>query len=176
MKVSGISRKKFELTVLWVLTGLLLFAEPVLAEGIQVMPDVSVFIQIVNFLFLIWILNLVLYKPIRNVLIQRREKISGLEKTIDSFNKDVDEKDDAFSSGIKNARAKGLTEKNSLISEATEQEKQIIEKINSKIQANMSEVREKIAKDVKGAQAALQEEVDSFADAICNKILGREVG
>ncbi len=176
MKVSGIHRKKCGLIILFIVTGLLFFASPVFAAGIQVMPDWSVFVQIANFLFLIWILNLVLYKPIRNVLIQRKEKINGLEKTIKSSNKDVDEKDEAFSSGIKSARAKGLTEKNDLISEAVEQEKQIVEKINNKIQANMSEVREKIAKDAKGVQAVLQEEVDSFADAICNKILGRDVG
>ncbi len=176
MKASGVHRKKCGGIILFAATGLLFFAGPVHAAGIQVIPDWSVFIQIINFLFLIWILNLILYKPIRNVLIQRKEKISGLEKTIESFNKDVDEKDDAFSTGLKSARAKGLTEKNNLISEATEQEKQIIGKINTKIQANLSEVRDKIAKDAKGVQAVLQEEVDSFADAICNKILGRDVG
>ena len=175
MKVSGICRKKCGLIILFAIISLF-FTSPVFAAGIQVMPDWSVFIQMVNFLFLIWILNLVMYKPIRNVLIQRKEKISGLEKTIETANKDVDEKDEAFSSGIKRARAKGLTEKNDLVSEAIEQEKRIIEKINDKIQANIAEVREKIAQDAKEVQAVLQEEVDSFADAICIKILGRNVG
>ncbi|RPJ81803.1 MAG: ATPase, partial [Deltaproteobacteria bacterium] len=29
------------------------------------MPDSSVVIQVVNFIFLIWVLNIILYKPIR---------------------------------------------------------------------------------------------------------------
>jgi len=51
--------------------------------GITVIPDASVFIQIINFLFLIWVLNLIIYKPIRNILIQRKEKFSGLEADIE---------------------------------------------------------------------------------------------
>ena len=42
--------------------------------GITVIPDASVIIQIINFLFLIWVLNLIIFKPIRNILIQRKEK------------------------------------------------------------------------------------------------------
>ena len=40
--------------------------------GITVIPDASVIIQIINFLFLIWVLNLIIYKPIRNIFIQRK--------------------------------------------------------------------------------------------------------
>ena len=44
--------------------------------------DVSLLIQIINFIVLIWVLNLVLYKPIRNILIQRKEKVANLEKRL----------------------------------------------------------------------------------------------
>ena len=53
--------------------------------------DGSLIIQIVNFIFLIWILNVVLYKPIRKVLIQRKEKIAGLEQKIDTAGNDIKE-------------------------------------------------------------------------------------
>jgi len=41
--------------------------------------DVSLLLQIVRFAFLIWVLNLVLYRPLRNILRQRDEGISGLQ-------------------------------------------------------------------------------------------------
>lgn len=137
--------------------------------------DGSVFIQIVNFIFLIWVLNIILYKPIRNVLAQRKEKITGLEQSIETFNYDSKEKEEAFDAGIKEARAKGLKDKEALVEEASQEEKSIVEKINEKAQADLVQIRSKIAKDTESVRASLQQEVDSFADAIVKKILGRAV-
>ncbi len=139
----------------------------------MVSVDGSLFIQIANFIFLIWILNVVLYNPIRKVLIQRKEKITGFEQKIDTIGKDVKEKDDAFSLGIKEAKAKGLNEKGVLLQEAADEEREIIEQINKKAQANLAEIRTKIAKDAESVSESLRQELDSFANAIGQKILGR---
>ena len=135
--------------------------------------DGSLIIQTVNFIFLIWILNIVLYKPIRKLLIQRKEKFTGLEQRIDTVEKDMKDKDDAFRLGIKEAKAKGLNEKRVLLQEAVDKEREIIEKINKKAQADLAEFREKIAKDVESISESLRQELDSFANAIGQKILGR---
>jgi len=135
--------------------------------------DGSLIIQIVNFIFLIWILNVVLYKPIRKVLIQRKEKIAGLEQKIDTAGNDIKEKDDAFGLGIKEAKAKGFNEKGVLLQEAADEERDIIEKINKKAQADLAEIRIKIAKDVEVTRESLMQELDSFTNAIGQKILGR---
>ena len=135
--------------------------------------DASVFIQIANFIFLIFALNVILYKPIRKVLIQRKEKIAGLEQGIDAADKDAKEKDDAFVSGVKDARAKGLKGKELLLQEASEEEKKVLEKINKKAQADLAEVREKIAKDAESVGKSLHQELDVFANEIGQKILGR---
>jgi F-type H+-transporting ATPase subunit b len=143
--------------------------------GITVIPDESVIIQIANLLLIIWILNLILYRPIRNILRQRKEKIEGLELRIETYNESAKEKDDAFASGIKEARTKGLKEKETLLQAAVEEEKQIIENVNAKAQAELVEIRKKIAEDTEAARVSLQEKVDEFADDICQKILGRTV-
>ncbi|MBC8431980.1 MAG: ATP synthase F0 subunit B [Desulfobacteraceae bacterium] len=139
------------------------------------MPDESLFIQIVNFLFLIWILNVLLYRPIRNILIQRKEKLSNLEQNIETLSSDADEKDSEFSTGIKDARARGMKEKEALMQAAADQEKEVIEKINKKAQADLAEVRKKIAKDAEAVRASLQQEIDAFAEAIGEKIIGRAI-
>lgn len=135
----------------------------------------SLLIQIVNFIFLIWVLNVVLYKPIRSVLIQRKEKVAGLNDKVEFLLRDAKEKDDTFSSGLKEARVNGLKEKEALLQAAGEEEKKIIEKINKKAQADLAEVREKIAKDAEEVRKSLQQELDVFANAIGQKILGRAV-
>ncbi len=135
--------------------------------------DVSVFIQIVNFLFLIWAMNLVLYKPIRKVLLERKKKVEGLEQSIENFNINAQEKEDAFASGIKDARSKGQIEKELLLSAAQNEEKQLLEKINKKAQDDLAQMRDKIAIEAENVRSSLHNEVDAFANAIGQKILGR---
>ena len=134
--------------------------------------DASIFAQIANFVFLIVVLNTVLYKPIRKILLQRKEKVNGLENNIETFTKDADEKDDSYLASIKEARFEGLREKETLLQSASDEEKLIIEKINQKAQADLEAVREKITKEAEGVRASLLTEIDSFADAIKQKILG----
>ena len=143
--------------------------------GITVMPDSSFGIQIINFLILIFLLNLVLYKPIRKILIQRKEKIDGLEDSIKEHHADVEEKEASWAKGIKEARNKGLEAKEALIQEAEAEEKQIIDRINAKAQEDLAQLRQQIEADIEGVRTSLQQEVDGFADAIRQKILGRAV-
>lgn len=143
--------------------------------GLTVIPDWTLFIQIANFLILIWVLNLILYRPIRNVLIRRQEKINGLEESIDVSHRDVQEKEQAFASGIREARMKGLEKKEVLLSEAAEEEKKILAKINEKAQADLAEVREKLAGEKDSVRAELMQKIDDFAQTIGQKILGRAI-
>jgi F-type H+-transporting ATPase subunit b len=137
--------------------------------------DYSFILQIVNFLFLIWILNMVLYKPIRNIIGKRKEKVDGLEQSIETFAKGAKEKDEAFLSGVKEARLKGMHEKDLLLAAGADEEKRIIQKINQKARDEIGALRDKIAKDAENIRQSLENEVDSFADIIARKILGRAV-
>ncbi len=137
--------------------------------------DGSLFIQIINFLFLIWILNAVMYRPVRNVLSRRKEKIEGIEKEIGTFAKDAKQKKAAFSDGIKAARVKGIKEKDILTQAAVNEEKAIIGKISEKAQADLAKAKEKIAQDAEEVRKTLMKDMDGFANEISRKILGRAV-
>ena len=93
------------------------------------MPDISLFVQIANFLIIIWVLNIILYRPIRKILIERKEKMRSLAQNVQKLNEDAAGKDEAFLAGIKDARTRGLNEKEVLLKEAAEEEKEIVEQI-----------------------------------------------
>jgi len=140
---------------------------------ITVIPDGSTLIQLINFLVLLGILNLVFFKPIRKVLIQRKEKIEGLEDGVEKLAKEVVEKDNAFENGLKEARAKGLKEKEAFIEEASGEEKAIIEKINKKAQAKLAEIKTQVAEETEKARVELEKDIETYAKGIGEKILGR---
>lgn len=139
----------------------------------MVSVDGSIVLQIVNFLVLIWVLNMVLYKPIRKILLERKKKVTGLQSAIDGSSQQVDAKENAYAEGVRQARAAGQKEKEALMQAAVEEEKTIIGKINDSAQAELKQVKVKIAQEMGAVKAALEKEVDAFADAIGQKILGR---
>jgi len=175
MKISGLNLKYYVVFILFLALSLVSFAGTAFGAAISVIPDLSLFVQIANFLIIIWVLNIILYRPIRNILIRRKEKITSLEQNIEKLDENAAEKDEAFLSGVKDARTRGLSEKEILLKQGAEEEKKIIEQINKKAQANLAEVREKISKDVENVRASLYKEIDTFANAISEKILGRAV-
>ncbi|CAN2039354.1 F-type H+-transporting ATPase subunit b [Candidatus Magnetomoraceae bacterium gMMP-15] len=141
----------------------------------MIVVDGSLVIQIINFLLLIWILNVILYKPIRKILIQRQEKIDGLENSITASKEGVIEKEKAFKEGINEAKAMGIKERDALTQVAQDEEKKLIDEINQKAQADLNELRARIVKEAEAARSGLAQQVNGFAQAIGTKILGRAV-
>ena len=139
----------------------------------MVSVDGSIVLQIANFLLLIWILNMVLYKPIRKILLERKEKMVGMQSDIDGSAQQVQSKEDAYVEGVRQARAAGQKEKEALMQAAADEEKAIIGKINEAAQSELKDVREKITQEMGTVKAALEDEIDAFSDAIGQKILGR---
>jgi F-type H+-transporting ATPase subunit b len=143
--------------------------------GVTVIPDWTVIIQIANFLFLIFVLNLLLYRPIRRILNERRDKFKAMESAIEGAARGAQEKENAVALAIREARAKGLKEKEALVNQAEEEERRLIEAINAQAQAELAEMRLKIASDAEQVGRSLQAQVEVFAKEITRKILGRAV-
>ncbi|HRF90710.1 MAG TPA: ATP synthase F0 subunit B [Desulfobacter postgatei] len=140
---------------------------------ITVIPDISAVYQMVNFLVLLFLLNLVLYKPIRNVLLERKAKVSTLGSGVERASADLDKQKDDYKNGLRQARGEGLKKKEVFIEEASAQEKEIITRINQKAQANFVQIKAQVAEETEQARKALEAEVEVYAKAIGEKILGR---
>jgi len=152
---------------------------PVLASGegggVTVVPDWSFTLQIANFLFLIFVLNILLYRPIRRILKERRDKFKGMESAIQHATQTVQEKEAAFAKSIKDARARGLKEKEGLVQQAEAEERKLIDSISAKAQVDLEEIRKEIKADAERVRQSLQQDVGRFANEIAQKILGRAV-
>jgi F-type H+-transporting ATPase subunit b len=133
----------------------------------------TVLVQIANFIILVFILNAVLFKPIRNILLQRKAKVDGLTQKINTASEEAEEKNQAFAAGVKEARTKGQKAKEVLLTTAADEQRELIAQINIKAKEDLDAVKAKIAKDIDAVKAALETEIDTFADAITRKILGR---
>jgi F-type H+-transporting ATPase subunit b len=143
--------------------------------GVTVVPDWSFTLQIANFVFLIFALNFLLYRPIRRILKERQGKFKGMESAIQHASQSLQEKEAAFAKAIRDARARGLKEKENLVQQAEAEERKQTEAINARAQADLETVRQKIRTDAERVRQSLQQNVDGFANEITRKILGRAV-
>ncbi|MBW1769827.1 MAG: ATP synthase F0 subunit B [Deltaproteobacteria bacterium] len=140
-----------------------------------IIPDWTLFLQMANFIVLIIILNVVCYKPIRKILIERKKKVQGYEEGIQALNDDAAESEQTFQAKVGEAKAKGFQEKGSLVQAGQDEEKRVLDEINEKAQADLDVVRAQIAKDADDARRSLKGETEAFSAAIAQKILGRAV-
>lgn len=140
-----------------------------------IIPDWTLLLQMVNFIILIFIMNAVLYKPIRNMLIERQKTVNRFERDISTLQQDAAESEQLFKDQIGEAKARGFREREALKEAGHEEERRVVEEINAKAQADLQAVRNQIAKEAGSARDRLKAEAAVFSAAIAEKILGRRV-
>jgi F-type H+-transporting ATPase subunit b len=121
------------------------------------------------------ILNALLYKPIRNILKQRAEKVVGLTSEAQKAQAAMIQKEQDYQNRLQQARKEGFEQKNLFKLEGQEEEKRLVQQANQKIEADLAQNRQKIAQQVDEARKKLSGEVASFSQQIAQKILGRTI-
>jgi|UniRef100_A0A7C3Z294 F-type H+-transporting ATPase subunit b len=137
--------------------------------------DWTLFVQLLNFLVLVFLLNMVLFRPIRKVIHDRQARMSSLEGDIAGLAENrqgilgkVDEE-------LTAARREGLSLRERLRQEGAQAEASLLEQIKKEVDAEWSRVEAKIKQDVAKAREALSAQAQDFAMALATKILGRKL-
>ncbi len=77
--------------------------------------DYSLGIQIVNFLLLIFILNVLLYKPILGMIDKRKKQFEASAAEIRRLQETVEQKMAAYEEKLRQAKAAAVEQKNEII-------------------------------------------------------------
>lgn len=135
--------------------------------------DLTMPIQIANILILIVIMNAVLYKPIRSILEERKKRLAGLDKDIETFNKNAELRLEEFDQKIQSARAKAKASFEEAKKAAQDQSGEKLGVLRKEVDAGKAEQLGSIKKQFEGAQQELKGQIDGFAADIASKVLGR---
>lgn len=138
--------------------------------------DYSVFIQIANFLILLLLLNIILYRPIRRILKQRKDEMEGLELRASDLQGRAGKDSKALEENISGARREGFKEKESLKAEALETEKRMYQEATAKAGEKLDRARKDAEQKLAEIRQGLVQEVDLFSRELAEKILGRSLG
>jgi F-type H+-transporting ATPase subunit b len=137
--------------------------------------DITLIYQIVGFFVLLFILNRLLYIPLRNVLEERKRRIGGTLEDAESIEADLEAKLAEYDKRIHEAKLKAQEERARIRQEGVVREREITEEVRGATAQEMERVKGEIAKGTKAAVARLKDESSGFASTIAEKILGRTV-
>ncbi len=137
--------------------------------------DWTLFVQIINFLALVFLLNLVLFRPIRRIIRERQAKLSMLEEDISGLANNQQGVLGEVEEQLTAARREGLGLRESLRLEGSQAESSLLEQVKQEVEAEWTRVEAKIKEDVAKAREALRAQAQEFATALATKILGRSI-
>lgn len=137
--------------------------------------DNSLFIQIANFLVLLFLLNIILFRPIRNMLNRRHEEMNGLEKAIADLRDRISRLAEELGQNITAARKDGFQEKENRKNEGRDEEAKMVQDAIVSVGEKISASREEIERDMAGLRQSLQKEISLFSQELAEKVLGRSI-
>ena len=137
--------------------------------------DYTLIIQIANFLILLLILNIILYKPIRKILRQRQEKIGDSEETIEDLLERSSSLAEELEQSTASARKDGFKEKEDRKNQGREEEAKMVQSTIDSVGDKISKAKEDIEQNMAGLRQSLEKEVSLFSQELAEKVLGRSI-
>ena len=137
--------------------------------------DWTLFAQIINFLLLVFLLNVVLFRPIRNALRDRQAKVLAQEAEINLLADQGRSLEDEIKEELAAARRAGAGARETLKQEGAQAEATLLDEVKRQVEVEWATVEKKIKADMAKARKSLQTQVQSFAQLLATKILGREL-
>ncbi len=142
---------------------------------IEITLNKALFIQFVNFVLLIFILNALLYRPIRQAIKQREEKINQDREEANRLAKEAEIRLNEWNKGLEEAKKAGLEKQGELMKGAKDEERAIITKVREETEDFIKKMRAEMAKDMEAARETLKSQAEAFSLEIAEKILGRPI-
>ena len=137
--------------------------------------DWTLYAQIINFLLLVFLLNVVLFRPIRNALRDRQAKLLAQETEISVLTDKGRSLEDEIKEELAAARRAGAGARETLKQEGAQAEATLLEEVKRQAELEWATVEKKIKADMAKARKSLQTQTQSFAQLLATKILGREL-
>lgn len=137
--------------------------------------DYTTFVQIANFVLLMLILNVLLYKPIMGVIERRKEQMEKSDGEVKRLRQEVEQKLAEYEEKVRLAKLEAMEQRNAIVKEGADLAKSTIEAVRSEIPVLMEQFNAKMGREVDAARAILRSQSRKISLEIAEKVLGRSI-
>jgi len=135
--------------------------------------DWTFFAQLVNFLIILTVLNLILYRPIRGIIKKRAEVMSEKLGSIEAFAANAEGKLESYKSALSAARVEAQQVRVAMKAEGVEAETSMLAKAGAEAAEQVAAARKEIDGQKQAALKALRGEVANYAKNVAEKVLSK---
>jgi F-type H+-transporting ATPase subunit b len=142
---------------------------------VEIGLDFKFFWQLANFLIIMLLLNIVIYRPVRAILKKRAEHNAMLRADIEENREAVSDSQDAVRAQQAETRAAGLGIWEEYKNKARAEELAKMKEANAANAAFLAQQRAELSAQIEMTGAKLDHEIEQFARDIAGKLLQRSL-
>jgi F-type H+-transporting ATPase subunit b len=139
-------------------------------------PDGSLVVILVLFIFFVFLMNRLLFRPISRVLDERHTLTEGATHEARAARRRYQTRLADYEASIRQARAEGYRLSEEHRAAALNERRQIIERAKQEASKQIEQAKAEIERQANQARAALDAESRQIAERISSTVLGRTVG
>lgn len=129
------------------------------------------FVLLANFLFLIFALNLILFKPLMRLFEERKEGIDGSLKKAREFSQRKEELMNQLNRELLEANRKAKEIIDKYIQEGKDKQAELLREAEKEAQEMLKKARQEISTLTEEARKALRQEIEKISEEIVNKLV-----
>ena len=133
----------------------------------------TLIVQVIGFLIFLFVINRIMFRPLRNVISDRDIHIERVKRDIIQAQKDVASITSQIQEQAAATRQEAMALKDDLETNGSQQAKEIFASVKKEIVASSQKVQQEIAARIAEERQSLEKESKALALDIIEKILGR---
>lgn len=137
--------------------------------------NVTLLIQLVNFIVLLIVLNFILFKPIRQVMREREQGVSSAFGDARAAQERMQGILERYNASLAEAKQKAVTTYNTIYQQGLDAHRDMVSAERDKAGEQLDKARVEIAAASAAARADLKKEAEHLSREITSKLLGRAV-
>jgi len=137
--------------------------------------NLTIVIQVVQFLILVFILNRILFRPISQAIEKRDGKIDAWEEKTRTLQETVRTKIESYEKELVEVRARAQEEQQQLSNELKEREEKKVGAVFEEAAQMVASTKQALQEETKRLRQELRRQAEEMAQMVAEKVLGRKV-
>lgn len=133
----------------------------------------TIALQFVNFIVLMGLLHVLLYRPLRTLLAERKATIDGGHARARELKEQIEEKMARYQEQLQQAKRQGNEEKAALRAAAAKEEAEILGAAHAVASDRLQAIRAQVTSEAEQARNVLRAESTGLATQVAARVLGR---
>ena len=136
--------------------------------------NLTIVIQVVQFLLLLLILNRFLFRPTINLIEEREKKITTWKEETKNFHESMQERLQSYENQILEAKAKAQEQQELVTVELQKEEDKKLDAVSEEAVRIVVSTREKLQEETELLRGQLREQAEEMSQLVAEKVLGRK--